>query len=114
MSTVKAQGPRHHWKTLKHDPAGDVAIDTVTVINGKITFAVTDVATGEDGAFAYEATDVEVPKAAVAITAGESAYYASGADNFTNTDGAGANTLCGVWTEDAASGDAVGRIDLSN
>lgn len=110
MSTVKAQGPRSHWKALKHDPAGAVAVDTVTVINSKVTFAAADVAAGEVGAFVYEATDVEVPTAAVTITAGEDAYYDSGADNFTNV--VGTNTLCGVFTEDAASGDAVGRIDL--
>lgn len=111
MGTVTALGPRQHWKTLTHAPAAATAVDEIAVINStRVCFAAADVAAGDNGEFVYEATDVEVTKAAVTIVEGDIAYYHSGNDNFTNVvTGA---IECGVFREAAASGDATAKIDL--
>jgi len=112
MSLVKPEGPRKHWKTLTHAPAGAVPVDTVTVINTtRVCFAAADVAAGESGEFVYEATDVEVVKdATVAIVEGDKAYYHAGNDNFTNVLTAAVE--CGVFRESQLSADTVARVDF--
>ena len=114
MPTVQILSPAHRLSTLVHAPGAAVAVDTVTVINGRVTVAYADVEAGADGQFVYAADEVLATKAAVTITEGDSAYWDPTAENFTNVDGAGANTLCGMWRAAAASGDAEGYLALDS
>ena len=74
----------------------------VEAVEDALGFWADDVDVSEDdtGELVVKAPLVQVDKAAVAITAGEAAYYDSGNDVFTNV--VGSNRKCGYFAGDAA------------
>lgn len=71
--------------------------------------AITDLASGASGSFAMKGV-FDHAKAAVAITAGEDAYWDN--TNKVVTNVSTSNTLIGQFTQAAALGDATARIRI--
>jgi len=101
-----------HLRTLNHTDASAQAVDTILLISGRVCVAYGDLAANEEGSYIYEASELEVPTAAVTIVAGETAYWDNGAQLFTNV--VGTNTKCGMFRKAAASGDAIASMELVN
>jgi len=98
-------------KVLRHDDAALIERDEVRLVNTKVLVAHDDYAANEEGVYAYGLKEVKVPKAAVAITAGDKLYWDDTAKNFTNV--VGTNTLCGTWLRDHIAGDTEGYAELN-
>lgn len=99
-------------KTMNHTPGTLLAVDEIRLINGRVCVAFGDIAASEEGSVIYAAEDIEAPKAAVAITEGETAYWDDTAKLFTNV--LTSNTKCGIFRKAALSGDANARLELDN
>ncbi len=112
MAKATVLCPTEKLDTLTNTPGAAVAVDDIVVINTRICVAYADVAAGAKGEFIHRAEEIEAPKAAVAITEGDTAYWDSAANVFTNV--VGLNTKCGMFLESALAGDATARLRLDN
>lgn len=92
-------------------PAGGVSSGDPVKINSLFGVAATDAEAGAEVEIAVTGV-FTLPKAAVAASAGGVAYFSTSAGKVTNTDNTGANARVGIFTEDAASGDATARVRL--
>lgn len=99
-------------RTLTRAAGTAIVADTIELIATRVTFAYADIAASAAGEMVYQADEIDVPKAAVTIAAGETAYWDNAAGLFTNV--VGTNTKCGMFLEAAASGDAAARMELTN
>ena len=110
MSIVKS--PSEHNRTIHYAHSAAVSTDDILLVNGRVLIAYADLAADEEGMYFIIADEVEAPKAAVAIAAGDAAYWDNGASNFTNV--VGTNTKCGMFRKAAVGGDANGNLRLDN
>lgn len=110
MATAEFRCNADAVQTIEHTPVAAVAVDTVTVINSRVTFAYADVEANERGAFVIGAPDVDVPTAAVDITEGDAMYWDATASLFTNV--VASNTKCGYFRAAALAADASARAAL--
>jgi predicted RecA/RadA family phage recombinase len=99
-------------RTLTHTPGSALEADEIALVNSLVCVAYADIAAAAAGEMIYQADEMDVPKAAVAIVEGDVAYWDAGAALFTNV--VGSNTKCGVFIEAADSGDATARLELNN
>lgn len=89
-----------------------VVADEIILVGGRVLVAVTDIAANTEGMYYFIADEIEHTKAAVAIVAGDTAYWDNGNSVFTNV--VGTNVKCGVFRKDAAIGDAEANLRLDN
>ena len=99
------------YQHIKFAHTAIVTALTVMLLRSRVLVPLNAAAANVDNIWVFEA-DIEHAKAAVAILAGETAYWDNTAKVFTNV--VGANTKCGVFTEDAAIADATAQIYLTN
>ncbi len=99
-------------KTLKYTHTAAVAEDDIILLGGRVLIAFDDYLANAEGVYVHGGERVEAPKAAVALTSGETAYWDNGAANFTNV--VGTNTKCGIFVEDKLGGDALCVLELDN
>lgn len=99
-------------KTMKYTHNAAVTIGELVLAGGRLLIAYDAILINAEGVYIYASGKVEAPKAAVAITSGEIAYWDSGAAVITNV--VGANTKHGMFIEDALAGDANGVFELDN
>lgn len=92
-------------------PAGGVASGDPVQIGSLFGVAATDAEAGAEVELAVTGV-FTLPKAAVAASAGDIAYYDASAVDVTTTDDTGANSRVGIFTEDADSGAATARVRL--
>lgn len=106
---------RHEGAAIDHTPLADVAAGDVIVQGELVGVARLDIKANVIGALAVEGV-FDFPKATgggTAIAAGAEAYWDEGAVQATTDAAAGANKLIGKVVRDAADGDAIVRIRLS-
>jgi len=99
------------YESLKMPAPAAVTAGDIVVIGGRILVAMNDAAIGEMNVYVHEAR-LEAPKAAVAITAGQTLYWDAAANVFTNVVVAGAK--CGMAIESALAGDNVVQMAFTN
>lgn len=93
--------------SIDHTPGSALSAGDVVVVGSLVGIAATDIAAGKLGAILVDGV-FEFPKAAEALSVGDSAYWDAGASNVTAT--ASGNTLVGIVVAAAASGDAVASV----
>jgi len=101
----------HKYDALKHSHTAAIVAGTIMLLLSRVLVARNDSAANAANVFIHEA-DIEAPKAAVTIVAGDTAYWDNTNNVFTNV--VGTNTKCGMFTEAAATADAVAQIHLTN
>lgn len=92
-------------------PSGGVTSGDPVLIGNLFGIAATTQAAGDEVELATVGV-FDLPKAAVAASAGGIAYFDATAKAVTNTANSGANKRVGVFTAAALSGDATGRVRL--
>lgn len=106
---------RHQGAAIDHTPAADVAAGDVIVQGELVGIARLDIKANTLGALAVEGV-FDFPKATgggTAITAGAEVYWDEGAVEATTDAASGANKRIGRSVRDAADGDALVRLRLS-
>lgn len=111
MAQATAITSGQNYKSIRKAHTAALAALEIILLANRVLIARNATAANADNTFIHEA-EIEAPKAAVTIAAGETAYWDDTAKVFTNV--VGTNTKCGMFTEDAASGAAVAQIYLSN
>jgi predicted RecA/RadA family phage recombinase len=96
-----ARDSLRNLRTLKHTHSAALTPGKVLVANGQVLVAVNTTAASVENVFIYRGR-VEMDKAAVAVAAGEAAYWDDTAKNVTNV--VGTNTKCGIFLEAAVAG----------
>lgn len=112
MADAHIRCPVDRIKTMNHVATADMTAGEVALVNGRVSVAYESVSNGDAVQLVYAADDVDMPKAAVAIDAGDALYWDNGNGNVTTS--ASGNTKCGMARKAAASGDAVVGIELIN
>lgn len=88
--------------------------DTIQNVQNKVGVVKEDVDDGESTVLLVEVPGpgIDLPKQALAWTAGDTIYYDSGSNDFSNDSAVG--DAVGYAYEDAAGGDSTGRVVLTN
>ena len=113
MATAKLIDLLGAYETLKVAYTGAVTKgDISTAVHaGRVLVAMDTYAANIPGIYVYEGR-IQAAKAAVAIAAGDTAYWDTGALVFTNV--VSTNVKCGIFVESALSGDAEAVLELDN
>lgn len=112
MSKATVLSPSHANKTIHLAHTAAVAADDVLLLNGRVLIAYSNHAANESGQWYFQCDEIEHAKAAVAILAGQTAYWDNAASVFTNV--VGTNTKCGVFRKAQLAGDASCNLRLDN
>lgn len=104
------------YNEIRHNPAADVPMGTLTLIEDMIGFPLADVDISVQaiGAFVTRSPKVRMVKqAGVTIKEGEALYWVSATtDDITNVDGGATDYFVGFATEDQASASTTIVVDF--